>query len=114
MPAKRCTNRECPASGICLPTNQGATCEGCGNTLTSYLHVGHDEDWREKLTVALTPLVSETETQVTAWRLHRLLELGVPMEDAEHLAARRDVDVHELEALLGHGCTVDTGLLIVA
>jgi hypothetical protein len=41
---------------------------------------------------------------VTAWRRCRLLEAGFPEELAGRLAADRDVDVHELLALVDRGC----------
>ena len=41
---------------------------------------------------------------VTAWRRCRLLEAGFPDELADRLAADREVDVHELLALVDRGC----------
>lgn len=41
---------------------------------------------------------------VTAWRRCRLLEAGFPEDLAGRLAADRDVDVHELLALVDRGC----------
>ena len=41
---------------------------------------------------------------VFAHRLGELLAAGYPLEDAELLAARRDIDLHQAVALLGAGC----------
>lgn len=54
------------------------------------------------------------DERVTAWRLHEFLELGVPVEDAQALAHRRDVDYHRLRDLVRAGATVDQALRIVA
>lgn len=48
--------------------------------------------------------VRQTEAErIEAWRLHCFLELRVPVELAEHLAASR-VDLHEFKKLVDRGC----------
>lgn len=42
--------------------------------------------------------------RIEAWRLHRFIEMGAPVQLAEHLAVSR-VDLHEFERLLGRGCS---------
>lgn len=51
---------------------------------------------------------------VEVWRLRVYLELGVPLEDAENLAGRSDVDWHVLKRLLERGCDIETAIRIVA
>jgi hypothetical protein len=52
------------------------------------------------------------EDRILAWRLHQLLELGLPTSMAEKVAASH-ADLHEIEHLLQHGCAPDLAAEIV-
>lgn len=52
-------------------------------------------------------------TSVEAWRLAELIDAGWPLEHADVLAARNDVDLHVACDLLRRGCSVETALLIL-
>lgn len=57
---------------------------------------------------------SEETERVYLWRLQRLLDAGLEVEDAETLAGRADVDVHRLVDLVHRGCPIETAIAIVA
>jgi len=42
--------------------------------------------------------------KIEAWRLHVLLRGGYPVELAEKLARRNDVDLHQAVELVAAGC----------
>jgi hypothetical protein len=42
--------------------------------------------------------------KVEAWRLEELLAAGYPLEHAEQLATRTDVDLHQAVDLIAAGC----------
>jgi hypothetical protein len=50
---------------------------------------------------------------VLCWRTERLLALGYELREAAYLAIS-DVDVHELERLIGKGCPAETAVRIAA
>lgn len=41
---------------------------------------------------------------LVAWRIRRLLELGVPVDAADLLASDRSLDWHRVETLIRGGC----------
>lgn len=51
---------------------------------------------------------------VELWRFEQLLEAGYPLDVADRLAARRDVDLHQAVELLERGCPVLTAYAILA
>lgn len=53
---------------------------------------------------------SDEQAIVAAWRLERLLQLGVPYDTAIHL----DIDHHQLETLTRRGCSLDTAIRILS
>jgi hypothetical protein len=66
----------------------------------------------------LVPLTSEwrsldDDLVVLCWRTERLIALGYELRDAAYLAIS-DVDVHELERLIGKGCPTETAVRIAA
>ena len=66
----------------------------------------------------LVPLNSEWRSldhdlMVLCWRTERLIALGYELRDAACLAIS-DVDVHELERLIGKGCPTETAVRIAA
>lgn len=50
---------------------------------------------------------------VRDWRLHVLIEAGYPIDAAEKLADRHDIDLHIAVDLLGHGCAAELALEIL-
>ena len=48
---------------------------------------------------------------VLRWRTERLIALGYVLSEAAYLAIS-DVDVHELERLIGKGCPTETAIRI--
>jgi len=61
----------------------------------------------------LTTLLARDERlEVESWRLHRLLEMRVPVPLAER-AARGSLDLHELERLISRGCPPETAVRIL-
>jgi hypothetical protein len=63
----------------------------------------HDSEWRRL----------EDDLQVLRWRTERLLALGYERREAVSLAASQ-VDIHELERLIGKGCPPETAVRIAA
>jgi hypothetical protein len=66
----------------------------------------------------LGPLASEwcgldDDLTVLCWRTERLIALGYELREAAYLAIS-DVDVHELERLIGKGCPTETAVRIAA
>jgi len=59
-------------------------------------------------------MVETEDRKLESWRLHMFLSCGVPREEAENLSRRRDVDYHQLVALLAAGCELDVALRIVS
>lgn len=55
----------------------------------------------------------DDDLQVARWRTERLLALGFELRDAAYLALSQ-VDVHELERLIGTGCPLETAVRIAA
>lgn len=53
------------------------------------------------------------EEKVEAWRLKVLLDAGYPLENAEQLAARNDVDLHQAVELIEAGCAPATAAQIL-
>ena len=62
-----------------------------------------DVDWRRL----------DEELDVIRWRTRRLLRIGYELEEAARLALSR-VDIHELEHLIGNGCSLETAVRIAA
>jgi hypothetical protein len=42
--------------------------------------------------------------RVESWRLGELLTAGYPLEQAEQIAARDDIDLHQAQQLIRNGC----------
>jgi hypothetical protein len=66
----------------------------------------------------LDPLTSDwrsldDDLTVLCWRTERLIALGYELREAAYLAIS-DVDVHELERLIGKGCPTETAVRIAA
>jgi hypothetical protein len=60
-------------------------------------------------------VIHETEREsVHAWRRQALEEIGFDMILADSLAARMDVDVHKLEAMVKAGCSIALAEAIIA
>jgi hypothetical protein len=55
----------------------------------------------------------DNELVVTRWRTERLVRLGYEPPEAASLALS-EVDVHELERLIGNGCPPATAVRIAA
>ena len=55
----------------------------------------------------------DDELVVTRWRTERLVRLGYELREAASLALS-EVDVHELERLIGNGCPPATAVRIAA
>jgi hypothetical protein len=53
-------------------------------------------------------------TDVEAWRLRRLVDVGFPLQLALELAATPGVDLHALFALLDRGCPPELAARILA
>jgi hypothetical protein len=63
----------------------------------------HSIEWREL----------DDDLQVMSWRTERLLALGYELREAAFLALA-EVDIHELERLIGKGCPRRTAARIAA
>jgi hypothetical protein len=50
---------------------------------------------------------------IEAWRLERLLDLGISLDIASRIAAGT-LDLHELERLIKRGCNPHTAISILA
>jgi hypothetical protein len=62
----------------------------------------------------VTEVAVETEAErVERWRLHVLVEAGFEAPDAEAIAKRADIDLHEAVNLLRRGCAPGTALEIL-
>jgi hypothetical protein len=61
----------------------------------------------------LTTPQGDTLSEVTRWRVERLLHAGYDGEAALVLALDREVDLHEAVSLLERGCPPDTALAIL-
>jgi hypothetical protein len=66
----------------------------------------------------LDPLTSEwrgldDDLMVLCWRNKRLIALGYELREAACLAIS-DIDIHELERLIGKGCPTETAVRIAA
>ena len=66
----------------------------------------------------VVPLNSEwrsldDDLMVLCWRTERLIALGYELREAAYLAIS-DIDVHELERLIGKGCPTETAVRIAA
>ena len=55
----------------------------------------------------------DDDLTVLRWRTERLIALGYLLCEAAYLAIS-DVDVHELERLIGKGCPTETAVRIAA
>ena len=55
----------------------------------------------------------DDDLTVLRWRTERLLALGYELREAAFLAISR-VDIHELERLIGKGCSPATAVRIAA
>ena len=55
----------------------------------------------------------DDDLTVLCWRTERLIALGYELRKAAYLAIS-DVDVHELERLIGKGCPTETAVRIAA
>jgi hypothetical protein len=55
----------------------------------------------------------DDDLTVLRWRTERLIALGYVLPEAASLAIS-DVDVHELERLIGKGCPTETAVRIAA
>ncbi len=55
----------------------------------------------------------DDDVTVLCWRTERLIALGYGLREAAYLAIS-DVDVHELERLIGKGCPTETAVRIAA
>jgi hypothetical protein len=55
----------------------------------------------------------DDDVTVLCWRTERLIALGYELREAACLAIS-DVDVHELERLIGKGCPTETAVRIAA
>ena len=62
-----------------------------------------DGEWRQL----------DAELEVIRWRTQRLLRIGYEFREAARLALSR-IDIHELERLVGKGCSLETAVRIVA
>ena len=57
---------------------------------------------------------SDANREIEDWRLYVLTEAGYPLEGAEELARRRDIDLHEaVELVKKRGCAPETALAIL-
>jgi hypothetical protein len=54
-----------------------------------------------------------TDFLVLRWRIEQLVRAGFRGVDAEALAERRDVDLHQAIRLLRNGCTPELALAIL-
>jgi hypothetical protein len=54
----------------------------------------------------------DEDERLYSWYMHRSLELGFGVSEAEEIAHGR-LDLHELEELIGSGCELETALAIV-
>jgi hypothetical protein len=62
-----------------------------------------DSDWRRL----------DDDLALAGWRTERLLAIGYELQEAAFLALSQ-VDVHELERLIAHGCPPATAVRIAA
>ena len=53
------------------------------------------------------------DSELDAWRLRCLLDVGYKQHRAEQLAARRDIDLHVAVWLLARGCDQKTAMKIL-
>jgi hypothetical protein len=61
----------------------------------------------------LTEIRRGDRSDVTRWRVERLVAAGYDGESALVLALDRDVDLHRAVSLLERGCPIDTALAIL-
>lgn len=95
-----------------MPAQEQNRCPVCDSMLVYNMGLVPQTDWQERVR-AMLGTGGEPEEQVTLHRLGRFLELGFPLEEAEALAARRDVDWHQVAAMVRGGCDHATCLRIV-
>ncbi len=55
----------------------------------------------------------EDDLRVLRWRTERLVAIGYELREAAFLAVSQ-VDIHELERLIGNGCPPETAVHIAA
>ena len=55
----------------------------------------------------------EEVERIVAWRLYELLGAGYPVQTAERLAARLDIDLHRAIGLVERGCKPEVAALIL-
>lgn len=104
------TAYRCPTCDLAYPVAQDAgRCRVCDATLVYNMGLAPTPDIDDRV----AHLLDSDEAKVTRWRLQQLLALGFPVEEAEALAARRDVDLHQVGNLVGAGCDLETVLRIV-
>lgn len=101
--------RRCPIHGIDYPADH-RTCDVCGETLSYETRAAPDTDWQEQVRALRGGGEGERRE---AWRLKQLLDLGVPVHQAEELAARRDVDCLAIRELVRRGCPLQTAIRII-
>jgi len=98
----------CKSCDISYPPSV-SNCQVCGEKLDRMMSQP-DADWEERVREARRP----DDESVVLWRLHEILRLGFPFEEAENLAYRRDVDVGRLRDIVRRGCPLDVALRIIA
>jgi len=64
------------------------------------------------MTTAEVNIRTELE-QVEHWRAQELMRAGYPVEAAEQIAARHDVDLHHAVGLLERGCSAELAVQIL-
>lgn len=100
----------CPTCDLAYPAAQDqGRCRVCDASLVYNTGLDPTPDIDERV----AHLLDSDEGKVTRWRLEQFLTLGFPVEEAETLAARRDVDLHQAARLVAAGCDLATVLRIV-
>lgn len=89
----------CSLCGISYPDSK--PCRVCGSR-TDGISDPHDEDWQEKVALAIAASPSFDEYQrLVAYRTTSLLDLGFSIEQIEQLPLHRPDIAHAAEKLLG-------------
>lgn len=107
----------CGTCDVRMPAQEANKCPRCGAALVwKQDDQPPDKNWRKKLALDHQDIDDETVT----WRLAQLLAIrdtdnrGIDVVEAEHLAARPEVDYRKIRDLTASGCPIETAVAIIA
>ena len=122
-PKKPTLSKECEFHGVRYPTTV-PTCRVCDALgYEGTLRDSHEQphsDWNARATKLVSDeqarrdSFGDEEAKREMWELRQILDLGVPLDEAEALARRADVSWHDVERLIRRGCSVETAVAILS